>query len=113
MFQSEFCRIAIRFALLWLCLSTAWQLPAIYAQSESVPELKKQSNELIKQQKYTEALPILEKLAIAEPTDAGTHFFLGFALLAQGNITKDMAARKALRIRARNEFIKSKELALC
>ena len=109
MFQSDFCKMAARFALLWL-LSIAWQPTAIYAQGESVPELKQKSNELIKQQRYTEALPILERLAIAEPADAGTHFFLGFALLAQANITKDNAARKALRIRARNAFIKSKEL---
>jgi Flp pilus assembly protein TadD len=113
MFRSAFAKRTPRFAFLFLCLSTTWEAGALYAQvGESLQELKQKSAELTKQQKYTEALPILEKLAIAEPNNAETHFYLGFALIAQANITKDEAARKALRIRARNAFIKSKELGV-
>ncbi|HEX8136684.1 MAG TPA: tetratricopeptide repeat protein [Pyrinomonadaceae bacterium] len=72
--------------------------------------MKQKVGELIKQQKYTEALPLLEKLVVAEPNNPETHFYLGFALIAQANVVKDDAARRALRIRARNAFIKSKEL---
>jgi tetratricopeptide (TPR) repeat protein len=111
MFQCNFVKITIRLAILFFCLSAVWPPTPVHAQVvENVQELKQKVAGLIKQQKYTEALPILEKLAIAEPDNPETHFYLGFALIAQANITKDAAARKALRIRARNSFIKSKEL---
>jgi tetratricopeptide (TPR) repeat protein len=74
--------------------------------------LEQKAVELIKRQQYTEALPILEKLATAEPNNAYTHFYLGFALIAQANNTKDESTRKALRVRARNAYIKSKELGM-
>ncbi|HUE84409.1 MAG TPA: tetratricopeptide repeat protein, partial [Pyrinomonadaceae bacterium] len=84
---------------------------AIHAQvAENIQELKQTVNGLLKQQKYTEALPILDKLAIAEPDNPETHFYLGFALIAQANTSKDAATRQTLRVRARNAFIKSKEL---
>ena len=108
--QLNVLQLSARLAVLLFCLTTVWQPMVIFAQNESLSELKQKSNDLIKQQRYTEALPILEKLAIAEPDNAETHLFLGFALIAQANITKDNASRKALRIRARNAFIKSKEL---
>jgi tetratricopeptide (TPR) repeat protein len=57
-------------------------------------------------------LPLLEKLVVAEPNDPETQFYLGFALIAQANVTKDEDSRKVLRIRARNSFIKSKELGI-
>jgi tetratricopeptide (TPR) repeat protein len=111
MFQYNFLNTAARIVLLFLCLSTVWQPMAIHARTgHSVQELKQQSGELVKQQKYTEALPILEKLSIAEPNNPETFFYLGFALIAQGHVTKDDVARRALRIRARNAFLKSKEL---
>jgi Tfp pilus assembly protein PilF len=111
MFQSNFVKISVRLAILFVCLS-AFSSPAhVYAQGgENIQELKQKAVELMKQQKYTEALPLLEKLVVAEPNNPEIHFFLGFALIAQGNVEKDEATRKALRIRARNAFIKSKEL---
>src|SRR2546423_3718561 len=113
MFRSNLLKIATLFVLLFFGLPTVSKSMAVYAQAgESVQELKQKADVLIKQQKYTEALPLLEKLAIAEPDDPEIHFYLGFALIAQANTTKDDAARKALRIRARNTFIKSKELGM-
>jgi tetratricopeptide (TPR) repeat protein len=113
MFRDNFLKSASGFAVLLFCLSAVWQPMAIVAQSgESIQDLKQRAAELTKQQKYTEALPILQKLAIAEPNDPETHFYLGFALIAQANVTKDDAARKALRVRARNAFIKAKELGV-
>lgn len=102
---------AARLGLLLFCLSALGQTAPVSAQTgDGLQELKAKAGELIKQQKYTEALPLLEKLAAAEPGDATTQFYLGFALVAQANSTKDAAARRALRVRARNAFIKSKEL---
>lgn len=94
-----------------MALSIFCVTKALHAQTgESIVELKQKVEALIKQQKYTEALPVLERLVVAEPDNAQTHFYLGFALLAQANNTKDSATRQALRVRARNAFIKSKEL---
>ena len=78
--------------------------------SESIAELKRRASELMKQTKYTEALPLLEKIATLEPNDGETQFYLGFALVGQAVNTKDDTARKALRIRARNAFVKAKSL---
>ncbi|HET6889495.1 MAG TPA: tetratricopeptide repeat protein [Pyrinomonadaceae bacterium] len=97
-------------ALLSFFLSIAMAAPAIQAQTgESASELKKRVSGLMEQTKYTEALPLLEKIATLEPKDGETQFYLGFALLGQANNAKD-AMRKALRVRARNSFIKSKQL---
>jgi tetratricopeptide (TPR) repeat protein len=78
--------------------------------NESAPELKRKASELLKETKYTEALPLLEKLAKLQPEDGETQFFLGFALVGQATNTKDEAARKALRVRARDAFVKAKSL---
>ena len=59
---------------------------------------------------HTEALPVLEKIAALEPNDGETQFYLAFALLGQATNTKDDVARKGLRIRARNAFLKAKSL---
>src|SRR5258708_35551632 len=83
----------------------------LYAQAaENTKELKKRAFELSNQQKFIEALPLLEKLAVSDPADPDVHFYLGFALLAQATVTKDTAERQALRVRARNAFVKAKEL---
>src|SRR5258705_10730411 len=97
--------------MVFLCLLAASQSLSVDSQnSDSVEALKLSAQRLLKQQQYTEALPILEKLVAAEPNDMQHHFYLGFALIAQGDVTKDDAQRTALRLRARNEFLKSKEL---
>ncbi len=83
----------------------------IYAQSgESIEALKSKADTFIKQQRYTEALPLLEKIVAAEPMNAEMQLNLGFALVGQAANTKDDAQRKAVRIRARNAFIKAIEL---
>ena len=111
MSQFNLMRISARLAILLFFLSAVWQPAVIHAQNEeSVQDLKQKVAVLIKEQKYTEALPILEKLVVAEPDNAETHFYLGFALIARANNTQDEATRKALRLRARSSFIKSKEL---
>ncbi|MBC7797261.1 MAG: tetratricopeptide repeat protein [Pyrinomonadaceae bacterium] len=77
---------------------------------DNVEALKIQAASLIKQQKFTEALPILEKVVINDPNDAESHFYLGFAILGKAANTTEEDARRQLRIRARKAFVKSKEL---
>ncbi len=101
-------------SLLLLLLLAATHAPTLRAQAggEDVGALKRKAAELVKQTKYTEALPLLEKIAAAQPGDAETQFYLGFALIGQANNTKEPAARKALRVRSRAAFVRAKELGI-
>jgi tetratricopeptide (TPR) repeat protein len=84
---------------------------ALRAQSQDkVGELRQKAAALIKETRYTEAVPILEKIVAAEPDDADGHFFLASALLGLVANSKDAAEKKQLRLRARAEFVKAKEL---
>lgn len=105
-------RHALRRILLCPLLLLTLSLPAYAQGGEDLAAMKEKAAELVKQTKYTEALPLLEKIVAAEPDDAQTQFFLGFALIGQANNTKDAAARKALRIRSRAAFVRAKELGL-
>jgi len=77
---------------------------------EGTADLKRRASGLLKENNFTEALPLLEKIAAAEPNDGETQFYLAFALLGQAKNTKDDAARKTLRVRARQAFVKAKAL---
>ena len=111
MLQRKYQRIATCFVVLLFCFSSSWYCTTTYAQtSQNTAEMKERLSALIKETKYTEALPLLEQLVVAEPDNAQMHFHLGFALIATAHITKDDAARKALRMRARKAFIRAKEL---
>lgn len=94
-----------------LLFSLSIASPATRAQTtESANELKRRVAQLLEENKYTEALPLLEKIAILQPEDGETQFYLGFALLGQAANTKEDASRKALRVRARNAFVRAKSL---
>jgi tetratricopeptide (TPR) repeat protein len=113
MFHNNPVRNAAHLMFLICCLAIVWQPAGAYAQGgDDVRDLTQKTNELVRKQQYTEALPLLERLAAAEPENPQTHFYLGFALIAQANTTKDYSNRKALRIRARLAYIKSKELGI-
>ncbi len=91
-------------------LSLAAFPDSINAQTESLDEMKAKVAQFLKQDNLIDALPLLEKIAVAEPKDADTQFYLGFALMGKSVNVKDKAERKQLRLRARNAFVKSKEL---
>jgi tetratricopeptide (TPR) repeat protein len=115
MSRHRFAQAARRRALLplLLLLATVWLPAHAHGQGgEDVGALRRRAAELVGQQKYTEALPLLEKIAAAEPADAQTQFYLGFALIGQANNTKEPAARKTLRVRARAAFVRAKELGV-
>ena len=102
---------ASRFAVLFLCL-TACPV-ALYAQTgESLQQLKERAENLIDEVKYTDALPLLERIVAADPKDARMQFYLGFALQGQAIQITDDAARRALRRRAREAFVKAKEMGI-
>ncbi|HET9366123.1 MAG TPA: tetratricopeptide repeat protein [Candidatus Angelobacter sp.] len=77
--------------------------------NDDLPAMKKKAIELTDRENYVEALPLLEKIVALDPKDHEMHLRLGFALMAQTNVTPDEAEKKSLRIRARESFIKAKE----
>lgn len=110
MFQRK--SLTISLAALVFCLSALFSAPAFAQGGDNTAEMKLKVQELVDQNKYTEALPFLEHLVVAEPENPKMHFYLGFALIAQANTTKDPAQRKALSLRARASFVKAKELEI-
>ncbi len=102
--------VAGRCAILLVCLTILWPTLVNGQAGESIPELKAQARNLIDQLRYTEAVPVLEKIAAAEPNDAETHYFLGSALLGVVANTTGENAQRQLRLKARAEFLKAKQL---
>lgn len=103
--------IAIRLAILLVCLSTVWHAATVIGQTgESTDEMKQRVGILLKELKYTEAVPLLEKIVAAEPNDADGHYYLASALLGLVANTRDEAAKRQLRLRSRAEFLKAKQL---
>ncbi len=94
--------------VLVLCFSL--HLTAL-AQGSDVSELKERVEKLINENNYLAAAPLLEKIIAAEPDNGRMQFYFGFALLAQSTNTNDENSQRSLRIRARNAFIKARELA--
>jgi len=76
-------RCKLLFTLLVFLLLSFAGASAIQAQTDETAELKNKAAELLKQTKYTEALPILEKIATLEPNDGETQFYLAFALIGE------------------------------
>jgi tetratricopeptide (TPR) repeat protein len=96
--------------VLLLCLSLSSSAPVAAQSGNDIEQLKGKVLELTRQTKYADALPLLEKIVVAEPKNAEMHFYLGFALIAQANVSNDIGQARALRIRARNAFLRAKEL---
>lgn len=111
MLQPKSLRFVKCCTILSVCLAGSFFCVSLSAQTdENIAELKQKALELTRETKYVEALPLLEKIVIGEPDNAQMHFYLGFALIAKANNSKDVAERKGLRLRARAAFIKSKQL---
>ena len=79
------------------------------AQTEDTAELRAKAFKLTAEQKFTEALPLLEQLAAKTPNDPDVQRNLGFALLGKAANTTDTLAARQLRIRARTAFINARE----
>lgn len=91
-----------------LCiLALSCLAPAL--SSDDLQEMKKKALGLTNHENYAEALPLLEKIVSLDPTDHEMHLRLGFALMAETNLTANAEERKKLRIRAREAFIKAKQ----
>jgi tetratricopeptide (TPR) repeat protein len=105
-------QMAARMVLLFVCILASCSLHAFAQTDESHEQLKQRAIELIDQIKYTDALPLLEKIVAAEPNNARMQFYLGFALQGQAYQIEEDAPRRALRVRARAAFVKAKDLGI-
>ena len=93
-----------------LCTSLAGLVSTANAQAEDPAAMKARAMDLLRAQRMTEALPLFEKLAVSLPKDPEVQLNLGFSLLGQAANTTDANERRQLRVRARNAFVKSKDL---
>src|SRR5215213_9558871 len=70
-----------------------------FAQADKSAEMRAEALRLMGANKYTEALPILEKLASLTPGDPVIQRNLGFALIGQAKNTANETEAKSLRAR--------------
>ena len=74
------------------------------------PAERQRALDLYESNNFAAALPLLEKLAIANSNDAVILSRLGFALYATSATEKDPAVRQHMRERARNTLLRSRSL---
>lgn len=79
------------------------------AAAQDYDTQRQRAFQLVDQSKFLEALPILEKLAIANPSDGTVAFALGFSLLASTSTMKEATERQKTRVRIRTLFLHAKE----
>ncbi|HLL74758.1 MAG TPA: tetratricopeptide repeat protein [Pyrinomonadaceae bacterium] len=97
-------------ALLVAALSLALATPAHARRQDGDADERRRAVELLQQGNAVAALPLLEKLSAANPSDGQLMFFLGYAVLGQAKILKEAEARKAARLRARGLMLKAQEM---
>src|ERR1044072_8498 len=85
-------------------------LLASFATARAQDDERQRAFQLYKDAKYTEALPVFEKLAAANPNDRDVLETYGFLVLTQTAYLKDAAARKEARVRGREILVRAQKL---
>lgn len=83
-------------------------LPASAAPQDG--DERRRAFQLYKEAKYTEALPLFEKLSAANPNDPELMETYGYLVLTQTAYLKDAAARKQARIKGREILLRAEKL---
>jgi tetratricopeptide (TPR) repeat protein len=96
--------------LLLLCAPAARTQEIIREGQSETDALRSRVSQLLAESKFTEALPILEKLSKALPNDGETAFYLGFARFTSSKTLKGAPARKEARALAHADLMRAKEL---
>ncbi|MBA3239712.1 MAG: tetratricopeptide repeat protein [Acidobacteria bacterium] len=81
-----------------------------HAQQPAPDPERERAFRLFDESKFTEALPILEKLAEANPNDPAVLERLGFSLITSTQMVKDQGRRRLLLARARTALVRSQQL---
>ena len=84
--------------------------PAPSVQAQQPDEDRQRAFRLYKDTKYTEALPLFEKLAAKNPDDVAVIETYGLLVMTQAAYLKDPAARKQARIRGRELLLRAQKL---
>jgi tetratricopeptide (TPR) repeat protein len=95
--------------ILALCLAVFVSLTAT-VNAQTNDELRQKVADLIEANKYIEALPLLEKIAVSDPNDANIQYYLGFAYLSKATAITVAEESKQFRIKSREAFVKAKLL---
>lgn len=109
MHKQSFIARRISLALLCLFLSAS----PVFVRGQAVDNYaaeRKRALQLYTEQKYTAALPILEKLSAANPSDVVVLEGLGMSILLNSTTIKDPQASKQERIRARTVLLRAQAL---
>jgi tetratricopeptide (TPR) repeat protein len=85
-------------------------LLASFATATAQDDERRRAFQLFKDARYTEALPVFEKLAAANPEDRDVLETYGFLVLTQTAYLKDAAARKEARRRGREILVRAQKL---
>jgi tetratricopeptide (TPR) repeat protein len=96
------------FYLIAIALLSHSIVAAAVNQGQDDPE-RKRAFQLFNDGKLTESLPLFEKLEKIYPEDPEVLERYGFTLLGQQFMLKDVAARKQIRLRAREMFLRAKK----
>lgn len=101
----------IRLAGTLFCLTLLVPLRPLLAQdSQAYDQDRKKALELYQQSRLEDALPLFERLSAVRTKDPVVFEALGACLFAHAVNLPDPEARKATRVRARQAFLKAKEL---
>lgn len=90
-----------------LLVTFASASPAVYSQDD---EERRRAFQLYKEAKFTEALPLFEKLAASRPEDRDVAEYLAILTTTQAIYLKDPEARKQARLRGRELLLKAQKL---
>ncbi len=105
--KKDFAKI-VGISIMLLFVITFIPAPAA-SQTDDTGQLRDKAFRLIDEQKFTEALPLLEKLAAKLPDDPAVHRNLAFALLGRAATASKASEAKQFRARARAAFVKARE----
>lgn len=100
------------FLLCSLFASAAPARPATNQGGADLAAMRERAAQFVKEHRYVEALPLLEKIALAAPRDGETMFTLSFCHLANAKILKTPEARRQSRLKARAAALKAQELGV-
>lgn len=100
----------LRLAALLLFVFAIASFFTLAQESHTGDALRQKAVELFQQNKFEEALPLLEDLTVSRPDDAALQVALGGCLVAHAVALPDPEARRQLRLRARKAFLRAIEL---
>lgn len=113
MHKRSFVGRRISLSLICLFLLACTLCAPVFVRGQAVDNYaaeRKRALQLYNEQKYTSALPILEKLSAANPSDVVVLEGLGMSILLNARTIKDPQASKQERIRARNVLLRAQAL---